>query len=566
MRRRPGGIIHTYQGYDPVRFPSPTQPPADVASAAFEHMLRFGETRSLTPEELADAVEIDPEQIAGLGPSLDSLIAMLEERKRKILQTYETGHALALSSGDYAGAVQAADPPEQFAKFFRRASRSEQLREMEALYMHVPDRDPFSDRVMRALAALERKYAIEKLDAKRPFTGRQKMDVDEAIAIGEELDAIDELLEQLREARKNAKVAIIDLEALSRFADEADVQRLQDLADQVREMVEQLAQQQGVDQSADGYRLSPKAYKLFQGKLLEVIFGELEAARSGRHRGPVVGDGPVETPRTRAFEFGDSAAHLDAPGSVLNAFARADFDRGTGKPRLRTTDLEVHETRNNPKCATVVIMDMSGSMRYGGQYVHAKRMALALDGLIRSEYPGDVLRFIEMYTFAKLRTIAELPEIMPKPVTIRSPVVRLSADMSDPDITEWQVPPHFTNIQHALSLARRILAAQDTPNRQIVLLTDGLPTAHFEGSTLYLLYPAASRTEHATMREAEACRRENIVINTFLLPNWSQTEEDVRFAHRMAENTGGRVLFTGGSDVDRFVLWDYVSRRRSIIG
>src|SRR3954452_17557340 len=85
-----GGVIHAYQKYDPVRFPSPTQPPPDLASAALEHMLMFGEHRELTEEELARAIRLDPSQIAGLGPSIDALIAMLEERKRKILARYET--------------------------------------------------------------------------------------------------------------------------------------------------------------------------------------------------------------------------------------------------------------------------------------------------------------------------------------------------------------------------------------------------------------------------------------------------------------------------------------------
>jgi uncharacterized protein with von Willebrand factor type A (vWA) domain len=229
-------------------------------------------------------------------------------------------------------------------------------------------------------------------------------------------------------------------------------------------------------------------------------------------------------------------------------------------------DLSIHLTKNNPRCASMVLMDMSGSMRYGGQYIQCKRMALALDGLIRSEYPGDFLGFVEMYTFAKRRTVGELPAMMPKMVTIHKPVVRLKADMSNPDISEMQVPQHFTNIQHALSTARQVLRAQDTPNRQVMLITDGLPTAHFEGKDLYLLYPADPRTEEATMREAMLCARDQITINIFLLPSWSQSSEDIAFAHRMAEATKGRVFFTGGKDLDRFVLWDYVKQRRAIIG
>ena len=92
-RQTLGGVIHAYQKYDPKRFPSPTQPPPDMVSAAFEHMLTYGQRRELTPEELARAVRIDPSQISGLGPSIDALIAMLKERKRKILERFETAQS-----------------------------------------------------------------------------------------------------------------------------------------------------------------------------------------------------------------------------------------------------------------------------------------------------------------------------------------------------------------------------------------------------------------------------------------------------------------------------------------
>jgi uncharacterized protein with von Willebrand factor type A (vWA) domain len=210
-------------------------------------------------------------------------------------------------------------------------------------------------------------------------------------------------------------------------------------------------------------------------------------------------------------------------------------------------------------------MDMSGSMRYDGQYIHVKRMALALQGLINSEFPGDFLRFIEMYTFAKLRQPGEIIEMMPKPVTIHDPWIQLAADMSRQDIGEHMIHPHFTNIQHALKLARQNLATVDTPNRQIVLITDGLPTAHFEDQMLYMLYPPHPKTEQATMREGALCMKEGITINLFLIPSWSQSEEDIKFAYRLAESTKGRVFFTNGKNLDRFVLWDYVKNRREII-
>src|SRR5262249_39711003 len=188
------------------------------------------------------------------------------------------------------------------------------------------------------------------------------------------------------------------------------------------------------------------------------------------------------------------------------------------------------------------------------------------DGLIKSEFPGDFLQFIEMYTFAKPRRVIEVAELLPKPVTLFDPVVRRKANMSDPNISEMMVPPHFTNIQHALQMGRQFLSVQDTPNRQIILITDGLPTAHFKGKVLHLMYPPHPETEDATLREGQRCAREGITINIFLLSTWNQTSEDVQFAYRLAQSTKGRVFFCGGRELDRYVVWDYIKRRKQIIG
>ncbi|MCA9295591.1 MAG: hypothetical protein KC983_03720, partial [Phycisphaerales bacterium] len=357
---------------------------------------------------------------------------------------------------------------------------------------------------MHLMDHLGRKYEVDALDAAYDFTGHEKMDVDTALAVKEELETIDTLLKQLRDARENAQVGLIDMNALAKFAEPGDMEQLSALAQQVKDYVEELARQQGMEFTRDGYTLSPQAFRIFQNSLLKDIFSDLQAARRGRHEGPIIGEGAVEVPRTKRYEFGDSATHMDVPQSIINAMVREGVD-AAGRLNMRSDDIEVHQTRNAPKCATAVILDMSGSMRYAGQYVNAKRMALALDGLIRNEYPGDALHFIEMYTFATPRHVSEIPNLMPKPVTIFESVVRLRADMSDTRISEFDIPPHFTNIQRAMQLARQFLAPQDTPNRQIILITDGLPTAHYEDEKLFLLYPPDPRTEEFTMREGMLC-------------------------------------------------------------
>ena len=562
-RQRPGGVIHTYQKYDPQRFPSPTQPPPDVVSSAFEHMLYFGSMRRLTEEELARAVRLDPSQIAGLGPSIDALIAMLSERKRKILQKYETDSVQSAAAREYRKLGHRIHPPQQFHERFRSAFQGEQLHDLELLWYAVDQqRSMFSRQLVLLQECLGDKYEVDELAAKYAFVGVVPLSVPEALAVKEELEKIDELLRQLEEARENAQIAIIDMEALAEFAEPGDMENLEALRQVVEDYVRELAERQGLERDGGAFRLTPTAYRLFQGKLLEKIFSHLDASRTGRHQGPVVGEGAVEMQQTKPYEFGDSLTHMDIPQSMINSMVR----NGPGLPiRIHPDDIEVHRTRNTPKCATVVLMDMSGSMRWDGQYVNVKRMALALDGLIRGEYPGDYLQFVEMYTFAKLRRAGEITELLPKPVTIHDPVVRLTADMSNEDISEFQIPPHFTNIQHGLQLSRQLLSVQATPNRQIILITDGLPTAHFEGSRLFLLYPPDPRTEKSTMKEALLCQREGITINLFLIPSWSQSEEDIQFAYRVAESTRGRVFFTAGNDLDRFVVWDYVSRKRDIV-
>jgi uncharacterized protein with von Willebrand factor type A (vWA) domain len=559
----PGGIIHTYQKFDPVNFPSPTEPPPDMVTPAFEHMLQYGDIHELSEEELARAIHLDPSQIAGLGPSLEMLRAILEERKRKILGTYETDSVQSQARGSFQQQASETRPPSKLAKPFHQAVREEQLHDLEGLwYASGDERGQFARDLLKLVDRLGTKYQIDELAGKYEFTGRTGMSISKALEIKEELETIDKLLKQLEEAAKTAQIGIIDMEELSQYVEPGDLEKLNELQQQIEEYVRSLAERQGLEKTRQGYQLTPKAYRLFQGRLLTAIFSAIQASRSGRHQGPIMGEGATEMQQTKPYEFGDSVTHMDIPASMINAMLR----EGPGLPlRLRADDIEIHRTRNNPKCATAVLLDMSGSMRHSGLYVDVKRMGLALDALIRSEYPGDFLQFIEMYTFAKPRRVAEIVTLLPKPVTIYNSAVRLAFDMSDPDVSEMMLPHHFTNIQHALHLARKHLNVQDTPNRQIILITDGLPTAHFEGKHLYLLYPPHPRTESATLREAQLCAREGITINIFLLSAWSQTQEDVRFAYRMAESTKGRVFFTAGRELDRYVVWDYIKRRRQII-
>jgi uncharacterized protein with von Willebrand factor type A (vWA) domain len=579
-----GGVIHSYLKFDPVRFPSPTQPPPDFISPMMNQMLAYGSMRELTEEELARAIRISPDQLKNFGMNLEMIRQMLEERKRRILETYETKTVQGLARRAFQKKAKQAPPmPPQWRLKYKIAVQEEQLYDLEMLAETIDDdTNPLAQQIFGLMGRLSDKYQIDELAANYHFVGSEPMTIPQAIEIKEELDKIEELLKQLQEAEATAQIAVIDMEQLGEFLDENTMHSLEEMQRMIENYVKEAAERQGLKMKDGRYQLTPQAYRLFQSKLLARIFDQLKASKTGRHEGNIVGDGAVELQATKPYEFGDSLTQIDLPQSFVNALLRTasetvgdeapNTDSVSGNPasripiRLKTEDIEIHRTRNRPKSATVVVMDMSGSMRYDGQYINVKRMALALEGLIRSEYPGDYIGFVEMYTFGKIRRPGEIPELMPRPVTLFDPWVQLKVDMSRPEISEHMVHQHFTNIQHALRLSRQLLSAQDTPNRQIILITDGLPTAHFEDSILYMVYPPHGRTEEITLREGMLCSQQGIVINTFLVPSWSQSSEDIRFAHKLSEQTKGRVFFTAGKDLDRYVVWDYLNRKREILG
>ena len=559
-----GGVVHTYQKYDPKHFPSPTQPPPDFVSPMMEHMLQYGSVRQLTEEELARAVRLDPEQFSQLGPSIDKIQAILEDKRQRILETYETDTVQDLATRVFMQHANQLKPPQSLKERYRNAVKQSQLYDLERLwYASGDDSGTFARGLVGVMQHLANKYQIDELAAQYYFTGDQPLTIEEALEIKEMLDKIEELLEQLQDARQNAQIAILDIDELKEFVPEQDTHSLEEMQRTIENYVREMAEQQGIEFDGQQFQLTPQAFRVFQNQLLGKLFGQLKESRTGRHEDNVMGEGAVELQQTKPYEFGDSVTQMDIPQTMINAMVR----QGTEMPlRLRPEDIEVHRTRNTPRCATAVVMDMSGSMRHDGQYMNVKRMALALDGLIRSEYPGDFLSFIEMYTFAKFHRGGEIAGLMPKPVTIYDPVVRLRVDMADQNVSEHMVHQHFTNMQHSLRLARQSLAGKSTPNKQIFVITDGLPTAHFEDSQLYMLYPPHKATEQATLREAKLCQNEGITINMFLVPSWSQSEADIRFADEIAESTKGRVVFTSGGNLDRYVIWDYLDRKREILG
>ena len=301
-------------------------------------------------------------------------------------------------------------PPKNFRDRFRRAFEEEQIRDLERVwYAHGNDNSPFARELVKLVDRLGDKYEVDELAGKYDFTGRTPMTVPQAIEIKEELETIDRLLKQLEEAAKNAQIGIIDLEALAEFAEPGDMDKLAQMQRQVEELLRHMAEQQGLERGKQGYQLTPKAYRHLPrptaGKNLFAVAssrapGGIKARSSAKGRSSC--SKPSRTNSATAWRT------WIFPQSLINAMLR----EGTDLPlRMKPDDIVIHRTRNNPKCATAVLMDMSGSMRYGGQYINVKRMGLALDGLIRREYPGD---FLAVHRDVHVRQAAAWPAKLPR--------------------------------------------------------------------------------------------------------------------------------------------------------
>ena len=216
------------------------------------------------------------------------------------------------------------------------------------------------------------------------------------------------------------------------------------------------------------------------GQALEDLFQTVRRDSLGRHDTPEKGEGTVALEDTRPYVYGDSLANLNLHETLKNAYIR----QGGGMPiRLSSEDYIVHETEFQARCATVVLIDMSGSMGRYGKYYTTKKVALALQAMVRSRYPQDSLQMIGFYTFASLMNERQLLNSAPKPVSMFDSRVHMRFDLDHPP---RRVPQHFTNIHAGLRLARSVLSRQPAANKQIIVITDGEPTAHIEGREVVL--------------------------------------------------------------------------------
>jgi len=323
------------------------------------------------------------------------------------------------------------------------------------------------------------------------------------------------------------------------------------------DVVDMLVKQGYVEKDRKGqYRVTPKGLKRVENKALESLFNVQNKDKLGRHETEFRGAGQVKMDESKRYEYGDPVSNLNMHETLKNAIHR----QGGGSPvHISEDDLEIYETEYQTSCATVVLIDMSGSMTRYGKYASAKKVAMALQGLVRSRYQSDFLQVVGFYTYATAMTERDLLNSAPKPVSIYDPQVSLRVSLDHPP--EF-VPEHFTNIQAGLQFARRILKKQPAQNQQIICITDGEPTAHIEGRDIVLLYPPTERTARATLGEVKRCKNAGIQISSFALIEDYFYYGLVNFVEQMAQVSGGISATCNAQDMGNMVINSFVKGRK----
>lgn len=312
-------------------------------------------------------------------------------------------------------------------------------------------------------------------------------------------------------------------------------------------------------------RIGPRGVRRIEAKALEDLFNITRKDSLGKHPTDFKGVGQVRHDDSKPYVFGDPVANLNLHETLKNAVIRQGKESGNKRHAgtaidVHEEDFVVYETEYQTSCATVVLLDMSGSMDRYGKFYHAKKVALALQSLIRGRYPEDSIKFIGFYTYASPLTERTLLHSAPKPVSIFDSRVFLRVPLDNPP--EF-VPEHFTNIQAGLRFARQHLQKQAAANKQIICITDGEPTAHLEKRDLVLVYPPSERTARHTLEEVHACTQAGIQISTFALIEDYFYTGLVNFVEQMARASRGLAVYCQAGELGRCVVEGFVRGRRT---
>jgi uncharacterized protein with von Willebrand factor type A (vWA) domain len=371
------------------------------------------------------------------------------------------------------------------------------------------------------------------------FSGDEPLGLEPALDQIGRLQALDALEDSLGEIDGPGDLADLDRDQVRELLGDESARDLAALD----ELARQLEEAGYLTRRGERLELTPRGSRRIGQKVLDDLFARLSRDAFGGHRIDRAGRGGEREETTKPYEFGDPF-HLDIRGTIENALRRPENAPGAGirsgrGVHLSAADFEVFRTEQLTRTSTVLLVDMSRSMLLRGCFLAAKKVAVALDTLIRTQFPHDDLSVIGFAYYARELRSESLAELT------------------------WHGYEYGTNLQHGLMLARQILDRQRGATRQIVVITDGEPTAHFENGQVEFSYPPTRRTFQETLREVQRCTRDGITINTFMLERSRALAEFVALITRMNR---GRAFYATPEHLGEYVLVDFVAGRTRGVG
>ena len=474
---------------------------------------------------------MSPEQMAGMREMMNQLNQMMRDKMAgrqpdfdRFMQQF--GHMFG------------PNPPQSFEELMEHLQQ--QLAQMQSMMDSMSPEmrqeledalssalDPQTQQAMAEFANLmEQLMPMDDLRRQYPFLGDDSLTMEQAREMMRELQELDQLEQSFQDAMRSGQLDDIDPDKLAELLGE-DARQAWEQLDKLR----QLLKEAGYVTGDDNLELTARGIRRIGQKALKEVFVHLKKDRLGNHQMDNRGAGGDLLGDTKQYEFGDPFL-LDMQSTIKNAILRA----GPEVPvRMTPQDFEIYRQEHMTRTATAVLLDQSRSMGLFNNFQAAKKVTLALFALIHTQYPRDSLHVIGFSDYAREIKEEDLAKV------------------------NWNAWVSGTNLQHALMLSRKLLANEKGGSRQILLITDGEPTAHLEGGQSYFSYPPSYRTELETLKEVRRCTQEGIVINTFMLENNYQL---VNFVDRLTRINRGRAFYSSSDNLGQYVLVDYLNNRK----
>ena len=479
---------------------------------------------------------MSPEDMEGLKNMIQALNQMLRDREDGMDPDFE---GFMEQYGHYFDPDRPGSLDELIERLQRQMAAAQSLmnsmdpqmrRELESLMESAIDSEMMGE-LDELAAQMQAMFPFDDMASEYPFMGDESLSLDQAMEMMGELQNMDQLEQQIQQVMRDGNIEDIDLGQVEQYLGEEARRQLE----QLQRIMRQLEEAGYLKRKGDRLELTPRGVRKLAQQALREVFSELRKDRLGTHELQYRGEGGELTGETKTYEFGDPF-DLNLHRTLFNAALR----QGPGVPiRISPEDMEINRTEHLSQAATVLLLDQSRSMGMFGSFAAAKKVAMALYWLIHTKYPRDSFHIIGFSDYGMELKGEDLPEI------------------------SWNAWVSGTNMQHALLMSRKLLAREKVGTKQILMITDGEPTAHLEGGRAYFSYPPSYRTIEETLKEVKRCTQEGITINTFML---EANYYLIDFIDRMTRINRGRAFYTTPGQLGKYVMVDYLRGRRQRMG